>query len=827
MASYYIAFLLSAIGEHSVLNAGENSTEIRALLTDSRQVVGASTTVFFAIAGERHDGHEFLLELYSKGCRVFIVEKHLETSSFADAWIILVSNATIALQNLAAVHRKEFHIPVVGITGSNGKTIVKEYVAQLLEQVAIPVRNPHSYNSQIGVPLSVWGIQSRHNVGIFEAGISNRGEMLALEKVICPTVGLFTNIGSAHDEGFEDRAEKIREKSILFQSVETLIYCKQHTLIHEYVSEKYVDKKLLTWKIAQRHLSGHADKNAEISFLLALELNGKLLRQDRILLPYYDDATLENAIHAAVLADFLFPERKSIQEWAAGLAPLDMRMQRVQGINGSIVIDDSYSLDLAGLEVALRKARLWREQVGGRFTVILSDFAEAGKNPEHLYQEVLELLRSVAVDQVFVIGRKIGTYLIDDTIPIKSYFSIQDFLKSVHLQDFQREVILVKGARNFGFDAIARFLSVSQHSTRLEIDLDAITHNLNYYRSLLKSETKVMAMVKAFAYGSGSFEVAKLLQYQLVDYLAVAYAQEGIDLRNKGIIMPIMVMNSGIDELAECVKNGLEPVVFSFAQVSELERIVLAEKRVIGIHIECDTGMSRLGFSEEEELNTLLEAIKRIGSIEVKSVFSHLAGADSEEHDSFSRKQIEKFYSLASFVELNLGYVVIKHILNSPGIIRFADAQMDMVRLGIGLYGIEPNAKFQDQLKTVTTFKTTISQIHELQAGESVGYNRAFIADKPVRIATIPVGYADGYRRSLSKGVGQVRVNGSLAPIAGMVCMDMTMIDLTGIEAKAGDEVVLFDEVLTVTDLAEKLGTIPYEVLTNIHERVKRVFISA
>jgi len=822
-----IVFFLESIQEAQIINTGSEQLDIRSIITDSRQVVWAGTSAFFAISGQRHNGHEFLIALYAKGCRCFIVSEEIPSSLLAEAWIIKVPHVIHALQQVAAAHRSQFHYPVVGITGSNGKTIIKEYAAQLLEQVAFPVRNPHSYNSQIGVPLSVWGMNARHNVGLFEAGISTKGEMAPLEKVIQPTIGLFSNIGSAHDEGFADKAEKVKEKALLFVNVKTLIYCRQHTIIHDYVSNHFADKELISWKIGQRHLTTNVSSQSELSFLLGIEYNGVLKSQERLILPYYDDATLENAIHASVLVNYLFPELKPVQEWAKGLAPIAMRMQRVQGVNGCTIIDDSYSLDLAGLEVALRKAKLWREQVGGRFSVVISDFAEAGKDPEWLYAQVQSLLKMVEVDRVFAVGRQCSTYLLNNEIEVQTYYSTSDFLQKVQASDFQREIVLIKGARTFGFEAITKMLSVSQHSTRLEIDLDALTHNLNFYKSLLKPETKIMAMVKAFAYGSGSFEVAKLLQYQLIDYLAVAYTQEGVSLREKGIMLPIMVMNPANDELGECLKHGLEPVIFSLGQIADLQAIMKSANKILNVHLEIDTGMARLGFTSESELQVVLRALDEIEGVQVQTVFSHLVGADTSVHDYFSKKQIATFSQLAQYLEQELGYSVIKHILNSSGIIRFPASQMDMVRLGIGLYGIEPNEKFQPYLKTVATFKTSVSQIHELQAGESVGYNRAFVASKPCKIATIPVGYADGFRRSFSKGIGQVRIHGKLAPVAGMVCMDMTMIDISDIDTKVGDEVILFDDVLTVSELAAKLDTIPYEILTNIHERVKRVFVSA
>jgi alanine racemase len=811
---------------------------IQHLLIDSRKVAFPQTSLFFAIKGEHHDGHQFLEELYFKGIRDFIVErKDLEaipqqltenqsfrvnilTHSFFQINIILVENSVLALQKIAAAHRQKFNYPVIGITGSNGKTIVKEWLYQLLSPDFRIIKSPKSYNSQVGVPLSVWEMHESHQLAIFEAGISQPNEMANLEKVIQPTIGVFTNIGSAHDEGFENRSQKIAEKLKLFAHTH-LVFSVNQTLQEQSPIE-------LTQNFTLISSSQNSDNQ---STTLDIKIENHIYQ---FLVPFVDVASLENILTClAVLLYFKIPPIE-IQPRLLRLKPISMRLELKQGINNCYVIDDSYNNDLAGLNIALNFMALQKQK--GRRVLILSDMLETHLPDNQLYKTIAELISGKnLIDELIGIGEKLYTYqhffsleLQNQEVKFRTGFfdSTQAFLQSTTAQSISNAIILIKGARKFQFEKIVQALQHKTHGTVLEINMDALVHNLNFYRSLLKPQTKLMAMVKAFAYGSGSAEVANLLQYHRVDYLGVAYADEGIFLRQNGVHLPIMVMNPSGDTFQQLIDYQLEPEIYSFKILNEfLDFCQEIQKNDFKIHLKIDTGMRRLGFelTEIEQLIDVLE--KRLPwAAQVASIMSHLAGADDEKHLEFSYQQIANFKLCAQKIEDVLGYYTIKHILNSPGITRFPDAQLDMVRLGIGLYGVDANRFYQNHLKPVTTLKTTISQIKIIQAGDTVSYGRTFKAEKRMQIATLAIGYADGFSRRLSNGRGKVLIKNKLVPIIGRVCMDMCMVDITDIAAQVGDEVVIFGENPSIFDLAEAMETIPYEVLTMVSERVKRVF---
>ncbi|WP_299708971.1 bifunctional UDP-N-acetylmuramoyl-tripeptide:D-alanyl-D-alanine ligase/alanine racemase [uncultured Pontibacter sp.] len=789
------------------------------MLTDSRKLSQPAGTLFFAIRGKYNDGHLYLTQLYELGVRQFVVEEAAGlTALYPEANILQVRSSLDALQAVAAWHRTQFHIPVLGITGSNGKTIVKEWLAQLLSPEELVVKSPRSYNSQIGVPLSVWQLDANHTFGIFEAGISQPSEMQKLQQVIQPTLGLFTNIGSAHDEGFADRRQKVAEKLQLFSQVELLFYCRDRELVHEAVQAKGIPA--FTWSrkeaadvhITSSTISGHKT-------IVSYAFRGE---QHSLAIPFTDEASLENALHCLAVLLQRGIGLSDIQDRMDRLQPVAMRLEMKEAINGCYLIDDTYNNDLAGLSIALDL--LASQPRRGRRTLILSDLLESGMPEEKLYSEVAALTKAHQVERLIGIGPTIQAHGAKFGGDADFYASTAAFLQQFSSEQFRNELVLVKGARVFGFEKIVHAFQQKVHGTVLEVNLDALVHNLNYYRSKLASGTKLMVMVKAFAYGSGSSEVANLLQFHRVDYLAVAYVDEGVSLREHGITLPIMVMNPSPDSLAKLHQYSLEPEIYSL----ELLREFLATAQPDSsykVHLKLDTGMHRLGFTGED-FDELFALLKEHPQVRVVSAFSHLAGADEALHDDFSRMQLQNFTTLAAEVEERLGYTVLKHILNSAGIVRFPEHQLEMVRLGIGLYGIEATGSEQEALQPVSTLKTTISQIKHIRQGETVGYSRRGIADTDKTIATIAIGYADGYDRRFSNGAGEVLLHGKRAPIIGNVCMDMCMVDVTGIPAKVGDEVTVFGPQLTLVELAQRIGTIPYELLTNVSTRVKRIFFS-
>ncbi|MGB3947158.1 MAG: bifunctional UDP-N-acetylmuramoyl-tripeptide:D-alanyl-D-alanine ligase/alanine racemase [Bacteroidia bacterium] len=817
-----IATIISA----TVLGNGNKNSVIKNLLIDSRKLINPDTSLFFAIKGERHDGHTYINDLYDKGVRTFVVTNVPETiNNYKNAIFLLVTDTMNALHNLAAFHRNQFNIPIIGITGSNGKTIVKEWLYQLIREDKNIVRSPKSYNSQVGVPLSVWQLSEEYNLGIFEAGISKPYEMNYLEAIIKPTIGLITNIGQAHDENFENQQQKVSEKIKLFLHTDVLIYCKDYLLIHNEITTNKTlhSHNIFSWSKKTRAdlLIGRITKSTADTEIQGVYKNDFI----KITIPFTDEASIENAIHCWATMLYMGFEQKTIAERMRLLSPIAMRLELNEGINNCSIINDSYNSDLGSLAIALDFLNQQKQHI--KKTLILSDILQSGRNEDSLYKEVAELIHKKGVTRLIGIGESISSQQHQFNIEKSFYKSTDDFLKQFNNSFFRDETILLKGARAFGFEAISKIIQQKAHETVLEINLNAIIHNLNYFRSKIKSNTKIMAMVKAFSYGSGSFEIANILQFHRVDYLAVAYADEGIELRKAGITMPIMVMNPEEQSYEAMIQYNLEPEIYSFRVLGLFEETLKRSEHVkdktIAIHIKLDTGMHRLGF-EADDVNELIVRIKNNKHIAIKSVFSHLAASDEAEHDDFTWQQIKQFNEMSDRIKTHFSYPIIKHILNSAGISRFPDAQFDMVRLGIGLYGISANTNEQAQLQNVSTLKTSISQIKNIPANETVGYSRKGVSSKDMQIATVPIGYADGLSRKLSGGKGKMIVKGKEAPIVGNVCMDMCMIDITDINANEDDEVIVFGESYPIAQIAKDVGTIPYEILTSVSRRVKRVY---
>jgi Alr-MurF fusion protein len=802
------------------------ATVIEHLLIDSRKLLFPSTTLFFTIAGPRRQGNAFVKDLYDKGVRNFIVDDAFVflPQDYTGANIIVVQNVLAALQQLVAHHRRQFNFPVIGITGSNGKTIVKEWLHQLLHHDYHIVRSPKSYNSQIGVPLSVWQINATNNLGIFEAGISMPHEMERLQKIIQPTIGVFTNIGEAHSEGFNSITDKVNEKTDLFIQTPVVIYCKDENLIDEALVQLQQKNKtnLFSWGLKE----GAALYITTIQVQPFNTVIKGLYKEKKISIsiPFTNDAAIKNAITCWCVLLHLQVADELISERMLQLKPVEMRLELKEGINSCSVINDSYSADITSLSIALDF--LQQQQQHTKRTVILSDILQSGKNNAALYQEVADILQQKNINRLIGIGTEITKHSSYFTAIKETAFfnSTAEFKQQFPALHFYNETVLLKGARVFEFEQISHLLEQKSHQTVLEINLNAINHNLKAYQQQLQPGVKLMAMVKAFSYGSGSFEIANLLQFHKVDYLAVAYADEGVELRKAGIALPIMVMNAEESTFDLLVQHNLEPELFSFGILNDFENY-LQQNGInnFPVHIKLDTGMHRLGF-EATDIDNLCKRLLRDDTFKIQSVFSHLAASDNQVHDAFTQLQAAAFEAGCKKIAAVLNYPFIKHIANTSAIHRHKNLQLDMVRLGIGLYGVDSNETIQQQLKNVSTLKTTISQIKTVKAGESVGYSRKGIAEKDSVIATVRIGYADGYPRSLGNGIGKMLVNGKRAPVIGNVCMDMTMLDITGISAGEGDEVIVFGERLPVSELAQWAGTIPYEILTGISQRVKRVY---
>ncbi|MEM9857177.1 MAG: bifunctional UDP-N-acetylmuramoyl-tripeptide:D-alanyl-D-alanine ligase/alanine racemase [Bacteroidota bacterium] len=776
------------------------------LITDSRKATLIKGSIFFAIEGERHDGHKYLQDLFNKGIENFVIEKPVFLHDKAN--VIKVDSSLRALQALAIYHRKKFDLPVVAITGSNGKTIVKEWLYRLLASSKNVVKSPRSYNSQLGVPLSVWGIGPKHDLGVFEAGISQPGEMENLEKVIQPTIGIFTNLGSAHDEGFASRKQKAQEKAKLFKNTNYVIYQRGNSILDD-----LLEAKGFSWGV-HPNCDVLIKSHKKQSITLEYENTEYKLR-----LPFEDLISTENVMHAIALMLKLNLSLEQIQSGLNLLSGVKMRLEMKRGIKGSYIIDDSYNNDFVGLQTALE---FLKTAGTSKKAVILSDIPQSGTEAKLLYQELAELIKAAQLHQFVGIGPELHQFSELFGQNVQFYRSTEEAIANLHRLDIANSTLLVKGARSFQLENLVMRLEEKNHGTRFEINLDALSHNLNFYRSLLNENTKLMVMVKAFGYGAGSFDVANLLAYHNVDYLGVAYTDEGIALREQGIRLPIMVMNPSPGSYDKLVTYQLEPEIYSLDQLKNLE---FAINDPIGIHLKLETGMNRLGFSATD-LDELMHLLRANAKVKVKSLFSHLAGADAPEHESFSKEQIERFEKSADYLCSELNIHPLRHILNSPGITRFPQHQLDMVRLGIGLYGIDTNQYYQNGLATVGTLKTVISQVKHVKKGETVGYGRMGLASDDMAIATIAIGYADGFSRAFSQGVGKVWTHGTQVPVVGNVCMDMAMIDVTGLPVKEGDEVEVFGQNLSLQDVAKSINTIPYEILATIGGRVKRTYYS-
>jgi alanine racemase len=826
-----LSYLISKIAEiiHAKYLQKREDSLIENLITDSRKLLFPQTTVFFSLTGYGRSGNTFIKSLYEKGLRNFIVENTFSASEMEvckDANFLQVDNGMVALQNLAKYHRHQFHFPVIGLTGSNGKTIVKEWLYQLLSDDYNIVRSPKSYNSQVGVPLSVWRMNERNTLGIFESGISQINEMENLQKIIDPEIGIITSIGSAHNEGFVNMEEKINEKLLLFKNSNTIIYCKDEPLltsaIDTFIKAKNNQLTPFTWskKTAADLFIKRVDKNDETTEISCAFKNHNF----SYIIPFTDEASINNTITCCCTLLALKIEPNVIAERMLHIRPLAMRLELKQGINNCSIINDAYSADLQSLSISLDFLDQQRQHE--KRTVILSDFLQSGNNIKTLYDNIATALTNKNIQHFIGIGPEISLHASSFSFIKQTNFypSTEAFLQTISDHHFKDEIILLKAARVFQFEKISAVLEKKAHETILEINLNALRHNLKVYKQLLQPNVKVMAMVKAFSYGSGSFEIANVLQHVGVDYLAVAYTDEGVDLRKAGITLPIMVMNPEDSGFENIINYNLEPEIFSFTILHAFIDYLKNKKlKDFPIHIKIDTGMHRLGF-EENEMNDLGKILLDNNAILVKSVFSHLAGSDGAMHDTFTNHQTDLFLKASGYIEQTIGYSFIKHISNSSAIYRFPQLQMDMVRLGIGLYGLDSSPFIQNRLQPVATLKTTISQIKHIKKGESIGYSRKGIAQQDTRTATVRIGYADGYPRILSNGKGKMFIDGNPAPVIGNICMDMTMLDITGIEAKEGDEVVVFGEEPTVTNIANWADTISYEILTNISQRVKRVY---
>jgi alanine racemase len=796
--------------------------EILQLLTDSRRLIFPETTLFFAIITQQRDAHVFIRELYERGVQNFLVQKDFDAAHFASANFIFVDDTLIALQQLAAYHRQQFKYPVIGITGSNGKTIIKEWLYQLLSPDFNIVRSPRSYNSQIGVPLSVWQMSGNYNLAIIEAGISQTGEMQNLEKIIKPTIGVFTNIGNAHDENFLSVQKKIKEKALLFKGCEEVIVNADNIELINILKET-TNAELFTW----------GKNNSNYVSIITLEkkeavTNISLLFQDKsfsITIPFIDEASIQNAITCVCVLLYFKIDIGEIKKRILLLQPVDMRLQLTPAINNCALINDSYSFDIASFSVALDFMQ--QQNQFSQKTIILSDLP--GADSKGVYAEMVYMLKAKNIKRAIVIGEQWSMYypfLQEAVEQVQRFATTESFLLQFSTNHFRDELILLKGARRFGFENIAAVLQQKVHQTTMEINLTAMAHNLAEYRKILNPGVKIMAMVKASGYGSGSTEIANVLQFHKVDYLAVAYADEGVELRKANIRLPIMIMNIDEGAFESVIQYNLEPEIYSLPILKSFDAFLDKQGlQQYPVHIKIDTGMHRLGF-DMDEVDALINYIKTGNRIIIKSVFSHLAAGEDISEDVFTFSQAEKLSVASIQIKNALGYSFMQHIANSAATILKPQLQFDMVRLGIGLYGIDASRSDKLALKPVVSLKTTVAQLRKVGAGDTVGYNRKGKVFEDAVIATLRIGYADGLRRCLSNGKGLVFINGKLAPIIGNIAMDMTMVDVTAVaDIKEGEAVEIFGAHISIEEVAANCNTIAYEILTGISQRVKRVYI--
>lgn len=807
---YTIGFVseIITLEEHKILNFEQQISE---LVYDSRKVSLPEESLFFALTATR-DGHDFIPDAYSKGIRCFVVN-HITPflAEKEDVNILIVKDGLLAMQELAKYHRTQFPNPIIGITGSNGKSIVKAWLTQMLSPDKKVYQSPKSYNSQLGVALSLWNLQASYDLAIIEAGISEPGEMDNLEEMIQPNIGILTNIGIAHAQHFENKKAKLEEKLKLFKRTELVI-----------ASSKYISKEELpaqaswmSWgveetdsiQILQQEVQGNQS-------LLKLNINKEVVD---FIIPFTDEASIENVLSCISLLINLEYSISIIQDRILALKPLEMRLQLKKGIANSSIIDDSYSNDLASLKISLNF--LQQQNQHQKRTLILSDM-DGLKENDKLQHKLVDLLNTQALDRLVWVGEKYA-FLEDIHIKEKNlYPDTSSFIKDLSNLVFENESILVKGARIYQFEQIVERLGLRSHGTVLDINLNALTNNLMVYRSLIPPHVKLMTMVKAFSYGSGSFEVANLLQFSKVDYLTVAFADEGVDLRMAGISLPIMVLSPDADTFESLIKYNLEPEVYSMRFLKEF-LLFLQDRNIqdYKIHLKLDTGMHRLGFFPEE-IPEVVEVLKKQNLVRVQSFFTHLVASGDPNQDDFTRCQINTYSEAAHKLSEGLGYTFIRHVANTSGIVRWPEAHFDMVRLGIGLYGVDMDRKLEN-LEQVSTLRTTVTQLKDLKAGETVGYDRKGVLLRDSKIATVKIGYADGYNRRFGMGVGKMEIHGQQTATVGSICMDMCMLDVTGLEVREGDEVIVFPNVMQA---AKDVGTIPYELLVNISGRVKRVY---
>lgn len=813
----------------AVLTGNNETATIDWLLTDSRSLAFPEETLFFALASKRNNGSDYIPELYARGVRNFVIDKHslnqkdarLDVLNYPNSNFLIVTDTLKALQRLAERHRLQYDIPVIGITGSNGKTIVKEWLHQLLSPDRNIVRSPRSYNSQIGVPLSVWQMNEDNNLAIFEAGISEVGEMHSLEKIIKPTIGILTCLGGAHQENFFSMQEKCLEKLSLFKECDVIIYNADDELISNCISKSLFSAREIAWSRTNRDRPLYVNKvdKQQGHTLISYTYLGM---ENTFRIPFVDDASIENSLHCLGACLYLMLSPEAISERMEHLEPVAMRLEVKEGKNGCVLINDSYNSDLVSLDIALDFLYRRSQDKMLKRTLILSDLLETGQSTAALYKRVAQMAHKRGIEKIIGVGSNISSAA--SRFHIEKYFfaDTESLLSSPVFKSLKNEIILVKGARSFGFERVSEELELKVHETILEINLGSLINNLNFFRSKLNSTTKTICMVKASAYGSGAEQVAKTLQEHRVDYLSVAVADEGSELRKAGITSSIIIMNPEVTAFKTMFDYKLEPEIYNFHILESLIRE--AEKEGVThfpIHIKFDTGMHRLGFNADE-LPLLLQRLKGQTAVIPRSVFSHLAASDSEAFDDYTHSQIALFNQVSSEFQQAFPHRVLRHISNSAGILRFPDAQFDMVRLGIGLYGVNPVDG--SILQNVSTLKTTILQIRNLPAGETVGYNRNGKLLRDSRIAALPIGYADGLNRRLGNGNFYCMVNGQKAPYVGNICMDVCMIDVTDIDCKEGDKVIIFGDELPITAIADKLETISYEVLTTVSSRVKRVY---
>ncbi len=822
--TYSIEQITTLTGAHRY---GSSSVQVEWLLTDSRSLSFPESSLFFALRTSSGDGHRYIADLYRRGVRAFVVETLPETwqTDFPAANFLLVPSPLKALQRLAERHRDAFSIPVVGLTGSNGKTIVKEWLYQLLSPERVVCRSPRSYNSQIGVPLSVWQLSRRTQLALFEAGVSCRGEMAALRAIIQPTLGVFTCLGPAHQENFGSMAEKCMEKLQLFKDCPALVIPIDDSIVADCLQEADFSGELITWsrRDASARLFVETAPGEQGTTLLTCHWTHNIYN---IQLPFINEASIQNAITCIAVCLHLGMDPAVLAERIQGLEHIAMRLEVKQGEHGLTLINDSYNSDLASLDIALDFMARRPELAGRRRTLVLSDILQTGLPAQQLYTQVAQMVAHRGVDFLVGVGPEISQWQhLIGTAGV--YFKTSDeLLRSGLLSRLHDEVVLFKGARRFGFERLLESLALQVHETTLEVNLAALAKNVNYYRSFMKPETKMVCMVKADAYGAGAVEVSRALQDKGVDYLAVAVADEGAALRRAGITAGILIMNPELTAFPTLFRYNLEPEVYNFKM---LEALIHAAERAgiqnFPIHIKLDTGMCRLGFNpqgDSDDISRLISRLQRQDALVVRSVFSHFVGSDSPDFDDFSARQFALFDAASRRIQEAFPHRILRHICNSAGIERFPERHLDMVRLGLGLYGVSPLTG--GPLNTVSSLKTTILQIREVPAGTSIGYSRRTIVDRPSRIAAIPIGYADGLDRHLGNRRSHCLVGGRPAPYLGNICMDVCMIDVTDIPCREGDAVEIFGEELPVSTLSDTLDTIPYEILTSVSGRVKRVY---